>query len=70
MSLCVALRKKNTFGRSPGPMLEGITELAMIFAERLRGADMNGAIRAFLKDDIELAEPDRPQGRRRGSRHL
>jgi hypothetical protein len=51
-------------------MLEGITELAMIFAERLRSADMNGAIRAFLKDDIELAEPDRPQRRRSGSRHL
>jgi hypothetical protein len=51
-------------------MLERVTELAMVFAKRLRRADMNDAIGAFLKDDIELAEPDRPQWRGSGSRDL
>ena len=42
----------------------------MVFAKRLRRADMNDAIGAFLKDDIELAEPDRSQWRGSGSRDL
>jgi hypothetical protein len=41
-------------------MLERVAELAMVFAKRLRRADMNDAIGALLKDDIELAESDRP----------
>jgi hypothetical protein len=42
----------------------------MVLAKRLRGTDMNDAIGAFLKDDIQLAEPDRPQWRGSESRHL
>ena len=70
ISLRVALRKEHAVGRSAGPMLERVTELAMVFAKRLRRADVNDAIGAFLKDDIELAEPDRPQRRGGGSRGL
>jgi hypothetical protein len=51
-------------------MLERVTKLAMVFAKRLRHADMNGAIGARLKDDIGLAEPDRSQWRRSGNRDV
>jgi hypothetical protein len=51
-------------------MLESITELAMVFAERLRRTDMHNAIGTLFEDDVELAEPDRPQWCGRGGRDL
>jgi hypothetical protein len=51
-------------------MLECITELAVIFAKRLRRADMNDVIGALLKDNIRLAEPDRSQWRSSERRDL
>jgi hypothetical protein len=51
-------------------MLERVTQLAVVFTKRLRRADVHDAIGAFLKDDIEPAEPDRSQWRGSGSRDL
>jgi hypothetical protein len=42
----------------------------VVFAKRLRCADMDDAAGTLLKDDIWLAEPDRPQWRGRGSRDI
>jgi hypothetical protein len=63
LALCIALRKEYTFRRGLGPMFECVTELAMVTAKRLRGADVNNAARSPFEDDIELAEPHRPQWR-------
>jgi hypothetical protein len=42
-------------------MLKRVTELAMVFAKRLRRADMHGPVGKFFENDIELSKPDRTQ---------
>jgi hypothetical protein len=64
------LGKEYPLGRSFGPMFKGITELAMVFAKGLPGANMNDAVSAFFKNDVRLAEPDRSQWCGSGSRDL
>ena len=55
ISLRIALGKKHAFGSSFGPMIECITERAIVFAERLRSADTNDAPGTVLEDDVGLA---------------